>query len=312
MGSNGYSAILFVNTTTYAQAAYLNFDLGLRNDLAKDLNNLKMVNISDPSFIYLLVNQQTLENRKTSIGQNISIIGQTSTLKAQIVDSFRNWPILRYRYGGSSLSGIADINFFLQDKNQSLSNTPFSNINEQGILFNFKDGVNQTLIASWIEGNTSITITSMTAEDQKQFYTGLQFRLTVGQINNDVLMVIAITVIVLIMFAYLQLTERKKEIFTERAIGMKLQQLASLFFIETIILSLTSVFLGLGVGFFLMELLALLIFNPDQSYPAFEIIFPNELILVTIMLIMALSIIVSVIPAYYVTKQDISKSFGET
>ena len=228
----------------------------------------------------------------------------------QIVDSFKNWPILK-SHRGSNFDAIGDITYYLQTLNKTLIGSLISDINEQGILFNFKDGVNQTLISSWIEGNTSITITSLTAEAQKQYYTGIQFRLTVGQINNDILMVIAISMIVLVMFAYLQLTERKKEIYTERALGMKLRQLALLFLIETVILSLTSSFLGISVGFFLMELLALLILNPEQSYPTFELIFPIELIIGTIALILISSLIVSIIPAYYVTKQDISKSFGE-
>ena len=92
---------------------------------------------------------------------------------------------------------------------------------------------------------------------------------------------------------------------------MKLHQIASLFFIETIILSLTSILLGLAVGVFLMELLALLIFNPSQTYPTFEIVFPFNVILLTTALILLSSFLVSIIPAYYVTRQDISKSFVE-
>ena len=52
-------------------------------------------------------------------------------------------------------------------------------------------------------------------------------------------MTLGISMIVLIMFSYLQLHERRREVFTERALGIKLIQITSLFLIETTILSLT-------------------------------------------------------------------------
>jgi ABC-type antimicrobial peptide transport system permease subunit len=306
---------LLVNTTTYLDSAYLKFDLGLTRDINQDFKDLKKDNSSDLSFLNVLIDEKSMKERKSGIGYNLTVRSSNSeqTIKLNIIDSFRNWPILKYKfqYWDSMTLVIGDISYYTLGLNKTLANSPFPDQNDRGILFNFKDGVNQTLVSSWIEGNTSITIRSLTAESQKQFYTGIQFRLQVGQINNDVIMVIAISITVLIMFAYLQLSERRKEIFTERAMGMKLHQIASLFFIETIILSFTSILLGLGVGVFLMELLALLILNPLQTYPAYEIIFPIEIILITNLLILISSLIVSVVPAYYVTKQDISKSFVE-
>ena len=77
------------------------------------------------------------------------------------------------------------------------------------------------------------------------------------------------------------------------------------------ILSMTSLILGLGVGIFLMELLAGVLFNPTQTYPGYQVIIPLDIISITVVLVLVSSILVSVLPAYYVTKQDISKSFGE-
>ena len=67
ISSIGYSQIKYVNTSTYSKAAYLNFDLGLKKDLSNDLKNLKPINASDSSFIKLLVDQRTVENRKSGI-----------------------------------------------------------------------------------------------------------------------------------------------------------------------------------------------------------------------------------------------------
>ena len=302
--------IMLVNTSTYLNSAYLNFDLGLTKNINQDFQNLA-INASNFSELNVLVNQNTLNNRKTTVGSNISLYG--SPLHLHIVDSFKHWPVIEYNsyFQGNYLFGIGDISYYTLYLNQSLANVHSESISSQGVLFNFKNGVNQSLVASWITGNTSLTNFFVESASQKGFYTGIQFRLEVGQINNDVLMTLIIAVIVLTMFAYLQLNERKKEIFTERAIGMKLHQIATLFFIETIILSMTSIILGIGVGIFLMELLALLISNPLQSYPSFQLVFPVNLIIITNTLILLCSIIVSIVPSIYVTRQDISKSFGE-
>lgn len=306
--------ILLVNTSSYLNSAYLNFDLGLKHNIQKDFKDLSNTNSSNQLLLNILVNQDALDNRHSSIGDNFTFILDQNVMKLHIIDSFVNWPFLKYRYQYySSLTklGIGDISYFTNTLNHSLLNSNFFGSDEQGVFFNFKDGVNQTLVSSWIEGNTSLIMKSITADSQKQFYSGIEFRLQVGQVNNDVLMVLAITIIVLIMFAYLQLTERRKEIFTERALGIKLPQISLLFFIETMILSITSLVLGIGVGVFLMELLAIVLFNPSQSYPGYQVIIPVDIILITAIMVLISSILVSVIPAYYVTKQDISKSFGE-
>lgn len=306
-GNNMY--VMLVNTSTYLKAAYLHFDLGLTKNLKQDISNLK-INASNFSTLNILMDTTALQQRRTTVGSNITINNDQSSIKMHIVDSFKNWPVINSQYQYST-TAIGDISYYLDNLSQSVTGSPFNNIEQSGVFFNFQPGVNQSLVASWIEGNTSLSNINLESVSQKQFTSGIIFRLEVGQINNDVLMVVLISIIVLIMFAYLQLNERKKEIFTERAIGMKLHQIASLFFIETIILTLTSVILGVGVGAFLMELLAILIFNPLQTYPAFEIVFPINLIAITAIIIIICSIIVSTVPAMFVTRQDISKSFGE-
>ena len=243
--SNPYSGndyrILLINTSTYLKSAYLDFDLGLKNNINDDFKALDSSNTSDGSSLNILVDQTTLNNRRAHIGNTLTMPSSNNSLKLLVVDSFRNWPFLKPNYGYTPYTtfGIGNIDFYFSAMNKSLDASPFQSILDQGIFFNFKSGFNQTLISSWIAGNTSISIRSITEESQKQFYTGIQFRLQVGQINNDVIMVLLISIVVLIMFAYLQLTERKREIYTERAIGIKLHQIAFLLFIETFFFSLT-------------------------------------------------------------------------
>ena len=122
-------------------------------------------------------------------------------------------------------------------------------------------------------------------------------------------MTFVISIIVLIMFSYLQLSERRREIFTERALGMKLKQISVLFFIETMVLMVTAVTLGTTLGVILMQMLSLFITQASQ-YPIFTIVLPLDLITITNLFLLLLSVLASVIPAYYVSKQDISRGFA--
>ena len=122
-------------------------------------------------------------------------------------------------------------------------------------------------------------------------------------------MTFVITIIVLIMFSYLQLSERKRELYTERALGMKLKQISVLFFIETMVLMLTAVVLGTSLGVLLMQMLSLFI-TQSNTYPIYAIILPIDLIGLTNLILVILSLLASLIPAYYVSKQDISKGFA--
>lgn len=302
--------VLLVNTSSYLNAAYTNFNLGLSKGLSNDINNLNASN----STLNILADRSILQDHHAAIGGNIQLIHQNKQITMHLIDTFTHWPMLMSKINYQNpYYAIGNISYYLNTINLNVSNSPFKTVIANGVFFNFKAGVNQTLISTWIQGNTSINIQTnkiVSVQLHKQYST-VQFLLELGQINNDVLMVLIIAMAVLIMFAYLQLNERKREIYTERALGMKLLQIASLFFIEGIILSITSVVIGIVVGWFLMELLAFVIFNPLNSFPAFEILIPMNYVLITSALILLVSILVSVIPAYYVTKQDISNSFGE-
>ena len=302
--------VLLINTSSYLKSAYLNFDLGLTKSLSNDINNLNVNN----STLNILADRSVLQDKRGSIGDTIQVIHENNQISMHIIDSFKHWPMLMPQLSYQHpYYAIGNISYYLNTIHLNVSNSPFNSVIANGVFFNFKSGINQTLISTWIQGNTSININTnkiVSVQLHKQ-YSAIQFIMELGQINNNVIMVVIIAMAVIVMFAYLQLNERRSEIFTERALGMKLKQLAMLFFIESIILSVTSVIVGIGVGWFLMELLAFVIFNPLNTFPAFEILIPMNYVLITSVLILLVSILVSVIPAYYVTKQDISNSFGE-
>ena len=140
--------------------------------------------------------------------------------------------------------------------------------------------------------------------------TKLNFQFELGQINTNVLMSLIIGVIIIIMFAYMQLNDRKREIYTERAIGMKLSQTSILFFIEGIILLFSGIVIGSILGVFFVQMMALFQTQGNQV-PSYDVLTPWDLVLITYTALCMLAVLSALIPAYYVTKQDISKSFGE-
>ena len=109
----------------------------------------------------------------------------------------------------------------------------------------------------------------------------------------------------------MQINDRKREIYTERAIGMKLSQTGLLFFVEGMLLLLTGVVIGTVLGTYFIGMLSVFLTQGSQI-PGYDVLIPWDLVAITYLGLFILSFFSALIPAYYVTKQDISKSFGET
>ena len=304
-------AFMLVNLSTYLQTAYLNFDLGLKRQINTDFTDLKNLNETNENNLNVLIDHTSLINGKSSIGNDITVFGPNKSISLHIVDSFQNWPLLQYENIGVNTFVIGDINFFLQGLHKSTFDSAFTRVSDEGILFNFKGSVNQTLVSSWIEGNTSISIKGLTSLAQNQYISGIQFRTMIGEINNNVIMTIIISIIVLILFSYLLEEERKRELILMRAFGMKQIQFTTLFLLETSILILSSIIIGFVSGLLLTQIIILLLFNPLQSYPPFVLVLPVNIILITFLLIFLSCVVFSFIPSYLVSKQEINVTFGE-
>ena len=106
----------------------------------------------------------------------------------------------------------------------------------------------------------------------------------------------------------MQLNDRKREIYTELALGMKIRQTSVLFFVENILLLLSGIVIGTVLGLFFVDMLAIFQTNGSQI-PNYVIIMPWDLVLETYIGLIILAVVSSIFPAYYVTKQDFSKSF---
>ena len=118
--SNPY-AILFINTTTYVNSAYLNFNLGLKRSINDDIDALK-----DPkgniSTLNIIIDQNSLQTVKGTIGSNLTFSSASSNpeLNVHVIDSFSRWPMLTSNFQYPYVTGIADINYYLNVLHQNL------------------------------------------------------------------------------------------------------------------------------------------------------------------------------------------------
>lgn len=298
-------SIFAVNTTSFLPAATFPISPETSNSLESDMELLSENN-SLPS---LLLHRNQFVRHSVNIGDNISIRGPTSSQLFTVIDGFNYWPRLYLNsWDDRMLYGVMNLKPLLEE-NSSLDKSIFNvNSAEVGYYFNFKPGVNQSEVASWLTGNFSLGMT-LFEEEHLKFTSNISFLVIIGQLNADILVSVVIGVTVLLMFAYMQLNERRKEIFTERALGMKLHQLSILFLVESIILLLSGLIIGniLGVG---LSWMFGIFVTQGQTIPPLVLFFPWDLIIGTELFILILAFIGALIPAWIVTKQDISAAFA--
>ena len=124
-------------------------------------------------------------------------------------------------------------------------------------------------------------------------------------------MSIIIGILVLVMFGFMQLSNRRQEVSTEQALGMKKVQALFLFLLETMIVLFSGFLVGTCLGFFFIQLIVIFITRGTQI-PSYEIIIPWNFIIIIDGLLFCLAFCSALIPTYYISKQDIAHSFIQT
>lgn len=306
-GTFGPEQILFINASSYVQASSVNhFNVGLQsaNSLQQDLHTLQENKDS------VLMNKAAFQSQLLSLNENVTLknsYGFQSTY--QIVDSFSQWPSTTRFSWDTSTWIIADMHLLLHSPQKDLTKTFYTAINSMGFYLKFKPGVNRTAIAHDISVLTGFTTEISNFKPQSwDVFNSIILTFQIGQINTDVIMSLAIGVTILIMFAYMQLNDRKREIYTELALGMKIKQTSLLFFIESIIILLSSILIGTFLGTFFVQIVAIYMTRGTQ-YPSYNVIIPWDLVFQTYLGFIILALLSAILPAYFITKQDISKSF---
>ena len=314
---------LLVNTSSYIQSSNLNFDLGLNNSLKNDFANLTVPkNCTSLTPIAILLDQNAVKQRNAKIGDNITVTEtyNNNFQRFRIIDSFKHWPFINYgpntiynsrNFLFQNYYAIGDINYFLNSLHGNISNSIFSYVNEAGLFINFKQNINLTLAVSQIENLAHGEFLFVPKLDIQQYASNFSFLFITGQVNLNVLISLFVIVIIFILFIQFQFSERNREIYTERAIGMKLNQISFIFYVENLTLVAISLLIGFVVGILLINLLDVITSNPFQTYPPYTTIIPFGLVFLTNIAIFVMAGIISIVPSLFVLKQDISDSFAK-
>jgi hypothetical protein len=311
-GSNDYGTILAVNTTSFLNSTIIPISLGTTHELAYSLDQLN-VNNSDT----ILMHSDVLEYRESVIGSNISIKGSNQngdpvTSSYKIIDKFDFWPTLyfkSYGYDGPividepyidyqdskpfvpvqkpsipPIYGIVSLNYFTRP-NMTLANSSL-NILEKGYFFNFKENTNVTLLGQ-ILNNYSISLQVLDVE-MNNYLSDMVFLVSIGQMNANLIVNIFMTIALLIIFAIVLVTERKKELTTEKSLGMKQRHTQKLLFYESLIIIGSGLIIGNVLGVIVSKLMSLFVVLQNTTID-YELLLPLDLIfnLEIILIIMA-------------------------
>lgn len=173
-----------------------------------------------------------------------------------------------------------------------------------------KDHANRTLIKDTLETLTektpAISYYSLAEEEWEEDMRGPTVLSLFAQFNSNLIFCLGIAVLVLVMFGFLQLVERGREIATERALGLTVSQTVRLFLYDTLWFSSFSLFTGLIIGVFFSSLF-LLPLTLGQSIPPWSMVIPWDLILGVIILILIGSVGFSLAPAYLSSKIEVTR-----
>lgn len=325
MPTDNFASFLAINTSSFLSAAIFPINPALHYSLNRDMELLAN-HTSTPAII---IRQPELEYRKLTLDSSLILTNANNggVVPFIVIDTYQYWPRL-YIYAngyyingggisiasdnGQYLHGVINIAPFLIN-NYTFANSSF-NLQISGIYFKFKDNVNQVQVAQWLQGNFSLSLDI--AQQEINLYThNFGFLTLTSVINADILLSIIIGFFILVMFAWMQLIERKKELYTERALGMKLLQISGLFLTESLILLLSGMIIGGIMGWGLSQFTQFVGLTGFNLYSPFNVIsytsiIPIGLVSEFYMILFVIAFCGAIIPAYKVSRQDISHSFA--
>ena len=124
-------------------------------------------------------------------------------------------------------------------------------------------------------------------------------------LNTNVLVSASVSIVCMIMFAFYIRIERGREIGIERALGITREQTGFMFLLETSIIQIYGLIMGLFIGIYFTSIF-LQITQLGTLQSPFVIIYPFQSITVLIGIFLFAEMGV-LIPAYIATRTDISR-----
>jgi ABC-type antimicrobial peptide transport system permease subunit len=302
--------IMVVNTTTFPESAWM------KEEYIQDFEKtLKKIDIDNSS---ILIYEGNLQSSQSNIDKIFIWISSEeadpeknqSVMSFMVRGTFTFWPNLLNRLPVNprvQLFGIMNFETFnaTRDKFDDLGSSPITDQRLE-LYVNPKSSLNQTLFKSELESLTEISEVSLYEQERDRLFNNALFFSLIGQINSNILYTLGIIILVIVMFGFMQLVERSREIATERSFGMMIKQNFFIIFFENFWLLTIGIVSGVILGYFFSSLFLLSIVL-GTGFPPFVMIYPMEFILGFVALILGISILFSFIPAYFSTKIDITR-----
>lgn len=300
---------IFIDPSSYLSGSSVSlFNLGLSNSLT---NDLLLLNSNSSNNHPVLVQKNFLNARNVQRGQGFTLDLLGESHQFTILDTFNEWPMgARTVLDYNTFYFVMDINYFYTNILNYIYSTPYIQAFSAYILMNFKDTQYMHEITTQMSLETGLQVNEANINlEWWTVNTQLLFKFRLGQINIDLLVSLAISITILLMFAYMQLIERRQEIFTERALGMKLKQIAFIFYIETILLLIIGLILASFISVYFLNTLSIFA-TGGLNIPRYNFLIPYDLVFSTYILLIIIASVCAVIPAYYVSRQDIIRAFS--
>ena len=316
--------IMAINTTTFAHAAWM------RQDFAPDLGNeLQKLNVNNSILLY----SNNLKALNLNVGDTVlwpNYQNSSQTLNNilnvnyyfTIQGTFNYWPKLilssttgsnQRFYGVMSLSTYKNIN---EIANTAFNTSFFQQINA---LQNFQYDLPGSALGLYIHTYPNTNLTYLTTMLQKHFNSQINvqvynynnalasdpfFNIILSQINNNIIYCLMIVFLLIFIYGFYQISERGKEVAIERSFGMTLRQNIKILLYELGWTIIFSIITGVIIGAIFSSLLIL----PTQGFshiPPVIIVYPIPLLINIFILVLSLTLLCSLIPAYISTKLEI-------
>ncbi|MHA2370301.1 MAG: FtsX-like permease family protein, partial [Candidatus Hodarchaeales archaeon] len=321
--------IMVINTTTFAKTAWM--EDYFVSDLSSALKNLNKDNAS------ILLYEKNLKAIKGKVGDSLLWPKRTwdsyenpyvgVPIHFTVRGTFRYWPNLLTdyyeveEYPKTQFLAVANFDTYENVaqimKNETANEEEYIEfwatglrIEHSFLYLRIKNNANLRLIEetleTLVEETSVITYYSIVQEEYEARMRNPTTLSLFAQFNSNLIFCLGIAVLVLAMFGFLQLVERGREIATERALGLSVSQTVRLFLYDTLWLLGFSLLTGLLIGTFFASLFVLPL-TLGQTFPPWSMIFPWDLIIGVMVLILIGSVGFSLIPAYLSSKIEVTR-----
>ncbi|MFW9917393.1 MAG: FtsX-like permease family protein, partial [Candidatus Thorarchaeota archaeon] len=321
--------IMVINTTTFAKTAWM--EDYFVPDLSSALKNLNKDNVS------ILLYEENLKAIKGKVGDSLLWPKRTwdpyepayvgVPIHFTVRGTFRYWPNLltdNYEveeYPRTQFLAVANFetyeNVVQIMKNETANEEEYIEgwatglrIDDSFLYLRIKNNANlrhiEETLETLVEETTVISSYSIAQEEYEARMRNPTTLSLFAQFNSNLIFCLGIAVLVLATFGFLQLLERGREIATERALGLSVSQTVRLFLYDTLWLLGFSLLAGLLIGTFFASLFMLPL-TLGQTFPPWSMIFPWDLIVSVMVLILIGSVGFSLIPAYLSSKIEVTR-----